>query len=212
MYTVIPSASFLLTCVAPFAALAAIILAEKVELADASPSTVSILFKAVFAALVCAAVSNAANEMDAALLLLALSALTFFAAFDVRYFAVPVLPLIALIGLGLGLTALSYPQATLEHFSAAVLGWLVFAVLAASYRKLRGEEGLGAGDGLLAAAIGAWFGVDGLAWSVAIGCAATVVWAMTWARTGLALPLAPGLTAGAAIVSVLAPSIVGSGP
>ncbi len=74
-----------------------------------------------------------------------------------------------LLGLGLLLSllqgALLPPLGLPEPASAliaAATGWAVLAGLAFLYRRLRGRQGLGAGDAKLAAAAGAWLGLADL--------------------------------------------------
>ncbi|HRX39403.1 MAG TPA: prepilin peptidase [Parvularculaceae bacterium] len=76
------------------------------------------------------------------------------------------LPLIAL-----GLAANIYGRfaAITDAVIGAALGYLVFALIAFGYERLRGREGLGGGDAKLLAAIGAWGGWMILAPTVFIG-------------------------------------------
>lgn len=67
---------------------------------------------------------------------------------------------------GLGVVLLFEPERAALHAVAAAAGWAVFAALGAAYRRLRGIDGLGGGDGKLAAAAGAWIGPAGLPWVV----------------------------------------------
>lgn len=67
---------------------------------------------------------------------------------------------------GLLLALLFEPVQFPPRVIAAAAGWAVFAALGAGYRRLRGQEGLGGGDGKLMAAAGAWIGPLGLPWVV----------------------------------------------
>ena len=54
------------------------------------------------------------------------------------------------------------PDTLLDRSAGAALGWGLFALVAVTYRKLRGREGLGGGDAKLLAAGGAWLGWQAL--------------------------------------------------
>ncbi len=59
---------------------------------------------------------------------------------------------------GLAVTLISTPADLVANATAAVLGFLLFWVLAYLYRSLRQQHGLGLGDAKLLAAAGAWLG------------------------------------------------------
>ena len=63
---------------------------------------------------------------------------------------------------GLAATALLDPGLASDHALAAALGYGALRLLSALYLRLRGREGLGAGDAKLLAACGAWVGLAGL--------------------------------------------------
>jgi leader peptidase (prepilin peptidase)/N-methyltransferase len=67
-----------------------------------------------------------------------------------------------LLLLGLGVTWSLWPGALADHALAAALGYLAFRGVALLYRRLRGRDGLGAGDAKLLAASGAWLGTMAL--------------------------------------------------
>lgn len=67
---------------------------------------------------------------------------------------------------GLGVTWLLDADAAPEHAAAAALAYLALRGLALGYRRLRGREGIGAGDAKLLAAAGAWVGIAALPWVV----------------------------------------------
>ncbi|MDT7953042.1 MAG: A24 family peptidase [Acetobacteraceae bacterium] len=78
-----------------------------------------------------------------------------------------------------GLTAAWWFDAEVlaDHALAALAGWFLLWALAALYRRVRGWEGLGAGDAKLLGALGAWVGLAGLA-DVLLGAAlAGLAWA-----------------------------------
>lgn len=54
------------------------------------------------------------------------------------------------------------PDGATDHALAATLGYAGFRAVELLYRRLRGRDGLGQGDAKLAAAAGAWVGLDGL--------------------------------------------------
>jgi leader peptidase (prepilin peptidase)/N-methyltransferase len=55
-----------------------------------------------------------------------------------------------------------YPEAAAYSLAGAAVGGGSFYLIRSSYRYLRGFEGLGMGDVKLAAAAGAWVGIEGL--------------------------------------------------
>jgi leader peptidase (prepilin peptidase)/N-methyltransferase len=99
----------------------------------------------------------------------------------------------------------------------AVIGaagaYAAFALIAFAYRRLRGREGLGDGDAVLLAGIGAWCGWIVLPAIVLIGAAATLLWAVGLRVTGRAVSLdgaiafGPGLcfAGGLALLAAQAP-------
>jgi leader peptidase (prepilin peptidase)/N-methyltransferase len=100
---------------------------------------------------------------------------------------------------GLLVTLLRHPASIPEHAAAAMIAYLSFRGLAIAYRRLRGRDGLGAGDAKLLAAAGAWLGVAPLPWLVllaaSIGLSAALAWAVAGRRLepGTALPFGPWL-------------------
>ena len=85
-------------------------------------------------------------------------ALLALAAIDARHLLLPDGLTLPLIPLGLAQAS----ERLVEHALGAVLGYLVFAAIAAAYRRLRHREGLGLGDAKLLAAAGAWVSWSGL--------------------------------------------------
>lgn len=149
---------------------------------------------------VSAAVALSATSVAAAGALAFLCVLARLALIDVVCLAVPVRLTVALAAAGIVFAALTGGLA-LGGFRVlvAILAWFGFRVLDAAFAKLRGRSGLGAGDALVAAAIGAWLGPLGLAWAVAIAGLATLAWAATMGRLQAETPFAfaPGLAVGA---------------
>jgi leader peptidase (prepilin peptidase)/N-methyltransferase len=126
------------------------------------------------------------------------AALGYLAAYDLRALAIPVVPTVVAIGVGLGLGFLDGDL--LERAIAAALGAGVFVALDHFYRAVRGRSGLGLGDALIVALIGAWSGLGGLVWSVAIGGVAALLWiGATRHPPDNPLPFVPALAVGAAL-------------
>ena len=71
---------------------------------------------------------------------------------------------------GLGATALLDPDDATDHALAAAIGYAALRLVSFGYLKLRGREGLGAGDAKLLAAAGAWLGLAGLGPVLLLAC------------------------------------------
>ena len=63
-----------------------------------------------------------------------------------------------LVALGLDVAAFHSPADLPWHTLGTMLGFLALWLVAHSYRRLRGVDGLGLGDAKLLAAVGAWLG------------------------------------------------------
>jgi prepilin signal peptidase PulO-like enzyme (type II secretory pathway) len=154
----------------------------------------------VFIVLAALVVASARTLTDALSYLFLVTVLSYLAAFDLRAMAVPVIPLLLAIAAGLGV---SITQGTApEGLAAACAGGGAFILIDLVYRRLRGRAGLGAGDALVAALIGAWLGLETLAWSVAFGGVLGLAWALNQRRTEAPLPFVPALAAGAALTLI----------
>jgi leader peptidase (prepilin peptidase)/N-methyltransferase len=81
---------------------------------------------------------------------------------DMRTMLLPDVLTLPLLVAGLAATAVVNPDALLDHALAAVLGYLLLFGTAWAYRRLRGRDGIGAGDAKLLAALGAWLGIGSL--------------------------------------------------
>jgi leader peptidase (prepilin peptidase)/N-methyltransferase len=81
---------------------------------------------------------------------------------DWEHYRLPDELTLPLLVAGLLATFLMTPPLLADHALATVLGYLCFRALSAAYRRLREQEGLGAGDAKLFAACGAWVGLGGL--------------------------------------------------
>ncbi|MBN9509894.1 MAG: prepilin peptidase [Alphaproteobacteria bacterium] len=99
--------------------------------------------------------------------------------------------------------ALLWPEAALpsapEAVLGVVLGYLAFRLVALLYRRLRGREGLGAGDAKLLAAAGAWLGAQALPGVVLLAALSALALALLAGARGarlsatLAIPFGPPL-------------------
>lgn len=87
--------------------------------------------------------------------------------------------------------------APLDHaVVGAVAGYGAFAVIGQLYRRLRGRDGLGDGDAVLLAGVGAWCGWAVLPLVVLIGAAATLVWVALRRLAGRKLALEDAIAFG----------------
>ncbi len=123
---------------------------------------------------------------------------------DLEWLILPDVLTLPLLLCGLAATWITVPDSLGEGALAdsalgAVLGWLVFASVAAGYRALRGRDGLGGGDAKLLAAAGAWLGWQALpqvmllAAVAALGGAATLRLVRGRAFAGIKLAFGPWL-------------------
>lgn len=184
---------------APVCAAYGVAAAKRERLGDAVGriGPISALAVIVLAAL---AVASAPTLADGLRYLFLATMLSYLAVFDLRAMAVPVAPTSFAIALGLGVGVVE--GAALERIGAALAGGGAFVLLDLLHRRTRGRGGLGAGDALVAAMIGAWLGPEALAWSVALGGALGLAWAAARRRTNAPLPFVPALAAGAAITLI----------
>jgi leader peptidase (prepilin peptidase)/N-methyltransferase len=79
---------------------------------------------------------------------------------DLRHWVLPDSLTLPLIAAGLLAAALFDRSALFDRALAAAFGYLVLRMIAAAYRAVRGQEGLGRGDAKLLGAGGAWVGVS----------------------------------------------------
>jgi leader peptidase (prepilin peptidase)/N-methyltransferase len=98
------------------------------------------------------------------------------ATIDALAFRLPDILTLPLVASGLVAAFFLPDPAPLGHLIGATAGFFILYAIAASYRKLRGREGLGLGDAKLVAAAGAWLGWQALPQVVLIGCAAAMLW------------------------------------
>jgi leader peptidase (prepilin peptidase) / N-methyltransferase len=146
------------------------------------------------------AVATAPSANAALQIVLFSTMLAYLAAFDLRSMSIPVWPVLFFCVVGLGLSLAD--GVAIEHALAGSLGYTAFAALNALYRAVRGQNGLGEGDALIAAMIGTWLGAEALAWSVAIGGLLGMGAALVLRRTQSPLPFVPALAAGAAFTLI----------
>lgn len=108
---------------------------------------------------------------------------------DLREKMLPDIITLPLIAAGL-IAALSLEQLDpVAHAVGAAVGLTLFLIVAATFRRLRGYEGLGGGDAKLFAAAGAWLGWQGLPSVLLIASVvalAVVVVMMAAGRRGIA--------------------------
>ena len=97
---------------------------------------------------------------------------------DWRQYLLPDVLTLPLLAAGLGLAALGEPADLGAHALGAIGGFSAFALIAWSYRQLRGRDGLGLGDAKLLAAIGAWVTWRGLPDVVVLAAAVALLTAL----------------------------------
>jgi leader peptidase (prepilin peptidase) / N-methyltransferase len=104
---------------------------------------------------------------------------------DWREFRIPDMLSLPAIPAGLLATGWIYPGApddTIDRLIGAAVGGGGLWALRAAYRRYRGREGLGLGDVKLAAAAGAWTGLEGVSQVLlvasfsALACVAAAMW------------------------------------
>jgi leader peptidase (prepilin peptidase) / N-methyltransferase len=91
-----------------------------------------------------------------------------------------------LIGLGLGLAALSLTPALADRLIGAGTGFLVMAALGEAFFRWRHREGLGLGDAKLFGAAGAWLGWQALPLVLVLASGAALIWALVRRQRSLA--------------------------
>jgi leader peptidase (prepilin peptidase)/N-methyltransferase len=132
---------------------------------------------------------------------------------DAEHLRLPDALTLPLLLCGLIVAFLLQPDRLVAHASGAIAGYLAFQALALGYRRLRGYEGLGAGDAKLLAAAGAWVGIAALPITVLIAACAGLVYAAGRYVSGAAvtrlteLPFGPWLAFGMWLVR-----LYGNGP
>jgi leader peptidase (prepilin peptidase)/N-methyltransferase len=77
---------------------------------------------------------------------------------DARHFLLPLVPNIIFLVAGLIVGHLAFGISKGSALIGAGVGYLGLSAVAATYRNLRGREGMGGGDPILLGGIGAWLG------------------------------------------------------
>lgn len=134
------------------------------------------------------------------------------AVIDLETTYLPDMLTLPLIVLGLGAAATNIIPVTLtESCIGAASGYIVFWALGASYKQLRGVDGLGLGDAKLMAALGAWIGWQALPVVVFIGALLTLAFVGAAALRGkkttgaTEIPFGPGLCLAGYVVFLTVP-------
>jgi leader peptidase (prepilin peptidase)/N-methyltransferase len=119
-------------------------------------------------------------------------ALAWAAVVDADRFILPDAITLGLVLAGLGLH-MTHDEPLLDFVIGAATGYLVLALVAGTYQRLRGRAGLGMGDAKLMAAAGAWLGWAALPLVMLGASLAALVWAGFFiarhGRAGFAAPI-----------------------
>jgi len=91
-------------------------------------------------------------------------------------FRLPDLLTLPLVACGLVAAAILPAEHVWDHAAAAAIAYTALWIIAWSYRRLRGQEGLGMGDAKLAAAAGAWLGLGPLPSVLLLASVAGILW------------------------------------
>lgn len=143
--------------------------------------------------------------------LLLFGGLSLIALFDARYFVIPDGPLLTLALAGLALFATLAPHDAADRAAAAAAGFVAIRLVALGYERLRGEEGIGAGDAKLFALGGLWLGFPGLPGVLVYGVLSALLSAIIEIRQGSIdharqpIPFGPHLALGVWLVWVFGP-------
>lgn len=131
--------------------------------------------------------------------------LVYFAVFDLRTMTIPVFPVLGFATLGLSATLITLGmKVAVLNALCAVIGFAAFELLGVLFRYVRGVDGIGKGDSYVAAALAAWLGGEGLAWSVVLGGFVGLGWGALVGRSAAEpFPLVPPLVAGAFLVHII---------
>ncbi len=160
----------------------------------------SALVAAALACAVLATVLRAGSAAQALTSALFMAGLGYLAVIDARTQLVPVWPTVLFAGAGVALHVFLGAGSAYRLLEAVAAG-VVMLALASAYRLLRNRDGLGAGDALVVAAIAAWIGASGAAWSVAIGAVVMLGHVVLFRnRADAPMALVPGLAIGALVV------------
>lgn len=125
---------------------------------------------------------------------------------DFRTTYLPTVLCVPLIWVGWLVSAMNVGQINIgESLIFSIYGFLVFWILGTAYQLIADQVGLGGGDALLLAAIGAWQG-DLIGHVMVMSVIITVAWSLlspdkTYMRTRL-IPLGPGLSSAAFLLLI----------
>ncbi len=133
------------------------------------------------------------------------------AAIDLRHYLLPDALTLPLLVAGLAEAFLDDPLGLAPRCIGAAAGFCLFTAVAFAYRRWRGRDGLGEGDGKLLAAAGAWVSWEGLPSVILIGAIASFGLLLIQRQRGrplgldTALPFGPGLCLGTWLVWLYGP-------
>jgi leader peptidase (prepilin peptidase)/N-methyltransferase len=134
---------------------------------------------------------------------------------DARHYLLPDALVLPLIPAGLAVSWMVAPESLIDHLLGAAIGYGGLALIAVLYRRLRGREGLGAGDAKLMAAAGAWVAWQGLPGVLLVASLAGLLAAVAQAARGhrptaeSKLAFGPYLALGLWLVWLLGPLSIG---
>jgi leader peptidase (prepilin peptidase) / N-methyltransferase len=132
---------------------------------------------------ICAALALTCGVAFGAVAILLVFPMALITLIDHRHFIIP--DVLSLPSIVIGLAVASLDKTPLDHATAAVIAASVFWILRFLYQHWRGIEGLGLGDVKLAAAAGAWLGLDALPITCLLAtCAALVAVLLRGGDTG----------------------------
>lgn len=165
-----------------------------------APPSPSLLAAAVAAAVAVAVWAAAALPWPQAAWAAALGwTLLAIALCDIQAMVLPDVLTLPLLAAGLVAAVMAGAGTAMARAAGAVVVFAAFAALALGYRRLRGRDGLGDGDGYLAAAAAVWLEPAALAPMVALAAALGLGWAAVRRLSGnrltgdQRLPFAPFL-------------------
>jgi leader peptidase (prepilin peptidase)/N-methyltransferase len=118
------------------------------------------------------------------------------AVIDWRVQLLPDVLTLPLLIIGFAVSLFIAPQSLRDHAIGAVAGFVLLALAAWAYHRLRKREGLGLGDAKLLAALGAWVAWQGLPTILLLGSMLGLAFALARAATGGGLKLSDRLPFG----------------
>lgn len=101
-------------------------------------------------------------------------------AIDLRCYRVPDFLTLPLIILGVVFNGITFPEQVIHFVIGAMVGYILFVLVAFLYKRMRGREGLGLGDAKLMAAAGAWVGWQGLPSVIMIAALLGIIVGVLW--------------------------------